>query len=68
MSCAKKLFQQIAFGRREKKIRWDKAKEEVKALITPENPDPQPNIDKNAVDLVFLLDFCQSEDEIKLLN
>ena len=67
-SFAKKLFQQIAFGRREKKIWWDKAKEEVKSLITPDNPDPQPNIDKNAIDLIFLTDFAQTEEDLKILN
>ncbi len=46
--------------RREKKVRLDKAKEEVKGLITPENPEPTVNFDFNAVDTIFFLDFLQN--------
>ena len=68
-AAAEKIFEQFVHARREKKEKIDKLKEEAKATATPENPDPQPNINPNEIDCFFYMpDYPLTYEEASALN
>ena len=68
-AAAEKIFEQFVHARREKKEKIDKLKEEAKATATPENPDPQPNINPNEIDcFLYMPDYPLTYEEASALN
>ena len=68
-AAAEKIFEQFVHARREKKEKMDKLKEEVKAQATPDNPDPQPNVNPNEIDCFFYMpDYPLTCEEASALN
>lgn len=68
-AASEKIFEQFVQARREKRDRINQLKEEAKVHATEENPDPQPNINPNEIDVYFHLpDFPANYEEAAALN